>query len=1120
MRNKIISRLLLKARTIFWIILACFFVLSFISKNLPAQNLGSINGTVTDPSGAVIPGVKIIVINQETGLTIRTTVTNANGNYSVPDLPNSTYTVRAEKQGFTTSVHRNVIMHVGSVIRVDLKLAVGAVTQEVTVVAPAVHLQTQTGSQSQTISGTQVALIDINARNFVQLATLVPGAAAPGLVGTLNPPVGSLANFGIYFNGEEADHNVWMIDGLENYDRGGGGGAVMVPDQDAIQEFKVQDSNNNPEVGFGSGAHIQVALKNGTDQFHGEAFEFNRNTALDASTFFANASNTPKPILNFNDYGFDLGGPIFLPGHKKKLFFFFDADWRSLDQGTTIDVPGVPLGWSTGDFSSSKQVILNHNSASPCPGQPSLTCYQPFAGNLIPSSMLNPNAEILGKPNLLFPTPNSGQFFVSSPTVPTTVDEQILRMDYNVSDKTSIMFHFLRNGNNQTQATTLWSSDSYPTLRSEFLNNPQQYEMQVTRSISPTLLNEFMVGFQRQPITVLPEGNFAEPPGLTIQPLYPGTNTDNRVPTLQMYGPALGTAVDASSWPWTNVLNTWTLFDSLSKIVGNHSLNFGFVWEHYLKQQELFGTTQGTYTFNGSATGGNYVGPNGQILSTPGNEFADFMLGDVFQYSELQQQTMPAYINNLYAPWFGDTWKVRNDLTLNLGLRWEGMPHAYEQYNQISVFRTSLYNPADAPKFNPNGSLIPGSGNFLDGIGIAGQDGVPPGLVDNHWTNFEPRLGFAWSPHGSQKTVVRGGYGIFYENIQGNDIYNVAPNPPFSHTPLIFNTNLTNPGIVPGTIFPGNVQAYQPIYQQPYSQQWSFGVEHQFTPLVMLSTTYVGSKGTDEQINYNLNQPLAPVVGEPINLGRPYLGWGNIGWYSNSTSSNYESLQANLRFTNWHGLTSGVSYTWSHCLDYSDGDVGGFIQNAYNIPSEYGNCGFNIPNMLQINYVYNLPIFTHTTGLARTMLGGWQVSGISTFYSGSPYTVGFPGDPAECGCSAYRADLIGNPNVGTGIHTASDWFNTAAFAAVPLGQFGNSARNLVYGDGIDNWDLSIFKNFTGIPFPGSREGATMQLRFEFYNLFNTAQFNSFFTTFGTPGFGAPNGTLDPREIQIGAKFSF
>jgi hypothetical protein len=1106
------SRLQPLLRTLLFVAL----LLTLSACSLFGQELGSIVGTVTDPTGATVPAVAVTVTNQRTGVVARTTTTNADGNYAIPGLPPSVYDVKAEKTGFQALLHSGITVEVHSTVRTDFQMILGAVTQEVTVAASAVHLQTETGTVSQSITGNDIAQIDTNGRSIIQLATLVPGAASQ--LPSFNTPVGVTANTGIAFNGEQPDHNIWSVDGAENYDRGCGGCVDVIPDQDAIQEFTVLTSNAGQDVGHGSAGHIQMEVKSGTNQYHGEGFYYNRNTSMDASTFFANASGTAKPTILFNNFGFNIGGPIALPKHEKKTFFFFEGDWRHLSQGATIHAATVPADWTTGLFDAGSPVILNQAVSAPCPGQPTVKCYQPFTNNQIPNGMLDANALILGKPNFIFPSPNSpNNFFTGSPSPPTNVNEQIVRVDHQFSEKTTLMAHYIRDGINQQFPTTLWSGDTYPTVGTDFLNAPQSYLIKLTRSISSSLLNEAQITYARQPLTLLPTGTYQNPSGITIQPLYSGVNTDNRIPTLNMSGSALGTVYDVASWPWTNVSNTWDVRDSVHKIAGNHSLNFGAEYQWFLKQQELFGNTQGSYTFNGSATGGSYLGSNGQILTTTGNEFADFMLGKAYNYTQLQNQTIPTFITTYFSPWVGDSWKVRPGLTLNYGLRWEIMPHAHVQYNQAAVFRTTLFDTAQIPKFNPDGSIVPGTGNLLNGMGIAGQDGIPSGLVDNHWGNVEPRLGLAWQPGALKDTVIRGGYAILYENIQGNDIYNVAPNPPFSNSPSIFNTTLSDPGGVPGTIFPGNTQNYDPRYLQPYSEQWSLGVQRQLAAAVVATLSYVGSHSVHQDINVNINQPFGPVTSGPLNLARPFLGWANILWYQNAVNANYNSLQATVRFQSWHGLTAGVNYTYSHCLDFSDGDVGGNIDNSYNVGAEYGNCGFDIRNNLIFNYVYVLPIFRSNTGLAGKLLGGWQVSGITTFSTGLPNTINAPGDPAECGCSS-RADQVANPGSGPG--NAAEWFNVAAFAAVPAGQFGNAARNTAFGQGINNWDTALEKVFRGIPFPGSKEGASFQFRVEFFNFFNHTQFNGYGTTFGAPGFGAPNSTRDPRELQLGAKFIF
>ncbi|MGH9404241.1 MAG: carboxypeptidase regulatory-like domain-containing protein [Terriglobia bacterium] len=1106
-------------------------VLILGAGSLIAQDLGSISGSVTDASGAAVPNATVTVTDQLRSVVVRTLSTNSAGNYAVPDLPTGTYSVRAGKPGFTTAVHSDLVLNVRSQVRVDFNLSVGAVTQQVTVTAPAVHLQTQSGAVSQEITSKHIAAIDTDGRNFIQLTTLVPGAVGPSLIGSLNVPVGVTANSGVNFNGERQAHNVFSVDGQENYDRGCGGCIEIVPDQNAIAQFNVLTSSAASDVGNGSGGDIQLELKSGTSSYHGEAFEFNRNTSFQAGAFFSNAAHQPKPPLLYNDFGFNIGGPVALPGHQKKTFFFFEMDWRKLNQGVSFHTLAPQAGWASGNFGTGSPVILDKTKSVACPAGVSGTCYQPFPSNAIPTAMLDKNATILGAPGLLFPLANDGAYFVGSARQPINVNEQIARVDHQFSDKTSLMVHYVRDGIDQHYATSLWSSDSYPSVGTDFLNEPQSILAKLTRSITPTLLNEAMIGFNRQPLTLLPLGTFQRPSGVNIASLYPGTNTENRIPTISFSAP-LGTAYDIASWPWTNVLNTWTLRDSATKIMGNHTFNFGVYYLHYMKQQELFGNTQGNFNFNPQntalGTGGQYIDPANpsQVLTTTGNSFADFMLGNAWTYTELQKQTLPAYLNTQFEPWFGDTWKIKSNVTLNYGLRWDYMPHASERHNNISVFRPSLFNPANAPQIDSSGHFVPGTGVltnvnggtfYLNGIGIAGQNGVPDILVANHWTNFEPRFGFAWQPRANGKTVVRGGFALEFENVQGNDIYNVAPNPPFSNSPQFFNTNFTNPGGA-ATLSPGGLQAYDPNYLQPYSKQWDFGVQHEFTPQVVASVMYVGSEGTHQQVNTNINQPTAPVTTGNINQFRPYPGWGSIGWYANDTNANYNSLQGSLRFATWHGLTSGVAYTYSHCLDYVDNDNSGFYNNNYNLNAEYGNCGFDVRHVLEINYVYDLPIAGNAKGVTRTMLGGWQLSGITSLYSGLPLTIGSSADSAHCGCGGYRANLIGNANSGP--KSVNEWFNTGAFAAPANNTFGDAARNIVYGAGIDNFDVSLFKNFAGIPFPANKEGATLQLRFEFFNFFNTTQFNSFSTTLQNGNFGQATGTRLPREIQLGAQFMF
>ncbi|MGE5325471.1 MAG: carboxypeptidase regulatory-like domain-containing protein [Deltaproteobacteria bacterium] len=1110
--------------------LLCATVLAFSgASRLNAQETGTIVGTVTDSSGAVIPNADVIITNQNTGTVTRTTRSNDAGNYVAAALPASTYTVKCQKQGFQSSVHSDLELNVKSEVRVDFALAVGMVSTEVTVTATSVHLQTENATVSQAVTANHVESLDINGRNFIQLATLVPGAVGQSLIGSLNQPVGVTSNSGVNFNGLRQSHNVFSVDGQENYDRGCGGCIEIIPDQDAIQEFKVTTSNAQQDLGFGSGGRVQLELKSGTSRFHGEAFEVNRNRALETQPFFLNKVGRDRPKENQNDFGFNVGGPIGKPGGNPKTFFFAMMDWRRLILGNTLNVQGIPLGWTTGDFSSGgSNVILDKSQAGvTCvdANGGNQTCYPQFAGNAVPAGMQNSNALLVAAPSAsIFLQPTSGTRYIAGYTQPVNVNEQIVRIDHTFSDKTSVMAHYVRNGIVQQFPRGLWDTGSYPTVGTNFLNEPESILLKVTHSISPTLLSESMVGFNRQPLTLLPYGAFQKPSGYNVPELFP-SNDDDRLPRINIGG-NVGVLHTTGSWPWYNVLNTWSWREALTNIRGNHTLNFGVEVLHYLKQQRLFGQTNGSFNFDGSSTNGYYL-VNGVATKTGGNAFADFILGDAQQYNELQTQGTPAWINNHTGLFFGDSWKVKNGLTVNLALRWEAMPHAYEEHLQSSVFRKSLFDPAQAAAYNPVTGNFGGAFNtlgqpfYLNGIGLAGVD-VPKGMVDNHWNNFTPRLGFAWQPKPGGKLVVRGGISEFYENVQGNDVYNVGPNPPFSSNPQINNTNFSNPGgglASPG--FPGNIQAYDPTYPQQNSWQWNLGTEYQFTDRTIFSLAYVGNKSTHQNINYNINQPQPSPTAYPgpINSFRPFPGWANINFYSNAANANYNSLQASMRFTNWHGLTSGWAYTWSHCIDYVDNDLGG-IPNAYDLARERGHCGFDIRHTLVVNYVYSVPFFNQATGIKRTVAGGWQVSGISSFYSGIALNVGTSQSDstlAHCNCGGYRANVIGDPNSGP--KTVDEWFNTAAFGPAAVGTFGGG-RNMARGAGVNNFDFSVFKNFAGIPFPKNKEGANLQLRFEFYNVFNHTQFNSFETTFGRSNFGAATSARLPRQIQLGIKLYF
>jgi len=1062
-------------------------------SHLRAQQQGSISGLVTDASGSAIPNAQVKVTDEATGLT-RTFETNASGNYNAPALSIGKYTVEISARGFATYKQVGIPVNVNDRLRIDGHLELGNVKETVEVQANAVQVQAEDATVGQVVNGSQVEALSVNGRNFTSLAALVPGASSTQP--SLNTPVGVTSNTSISFNGMRQSNNVWRMDGQENYDRGCGGCVTVLPSVEAISEFKVETANSAVSTGFGNAGQVNVATKSGTRQFHATGWEYVRNEKLDANNYFTNLNGQPKPPLRFNVYGYNIGGPFFIPKiyprSKSKTFFFFNEEWRKLRQSSIFNVPTPSLAERTGDFSALKTPIKD-----PVTGIP-------FPGNIIPSNRLDPNAVILAAPNFLFPAPTNpnGNFTISA-SVPTDLREEIVRVDHSFTEKEQAFFRYIQESNNQNFTNNLWSSSSYPTTTTLLVNKPKLYYASLTSTLTPSTVNEASLGYLDQPLNLSLNGNYQRPSSLNIPLVFPAANTANKNPNILLQ--QLGTNYDLASWPWKNELETWTIQDNLTMTRGSHTFTFGGMWMHFNKQQDLFGPTQGAFTFDGSASG---------------NDFADFMLGRAYEFQQLQQQTEPNYMSRSGALWAADTWKASSRLTINLGLRWDAFPHAYEEKNRVSSFYIDRYNPAKAPQINRAGQIVPGTGDLLNGLGIAGQDGVPRGLVQNHWLLFEPRVGLAWRPFGDD-TVLRVGYGLYFERVQGNDIYNVAPNPPFSSTVTIYNTLLSNPGGAPGAILPAALTVYDPAYPMSYTQQYNFGIQRRIAASMVADISYVGTKGTHLSDTRNLNQPFpagaAQVLAGTANVNqvRPFLGYANINEYFNGSNSNYNALQASLRANAFHGLTLQASYTYSHAIDYVSGDVpGNAHQNAYAAYLERANSNFDRRQMLILSYVYDIPA-PSSQAFVKAVFGNWQLSGITSFQSGTPINITLPGDNAGIGGAPYRPNLTGDPTQGGGSRQV--WFNPAAFSKPPLGQFGNSGRNVVRGAGINNTDASLFRNFPHIL---KVESSGLQFRAEFYNIFNHANFATYGTTFGSPNFGQAISTRDARTIQLGVRLFF
>ena len=1072
---------------------------SSVLKVRKRRDRDTISGLVTDKSGSPVPNAQVKVTNEATGLS-RNFATNQSGNYDAPAIIIGKYTLEITAPGFADYKQTGIGVNVDDKLRIDAQLELRSVQETVVVQADTVHIQAEDATVGQVVNSTQVEALSVNGRNFTSLAALVPGASSTQPA--LNTPVGVTSNTGISFNGMRQSNNVWRMDGQEDYDRGCGGCVVVLPSVEAIAEFRVETSNTSVDTGFGNAGQINVTTKSGSKEFRGTAWEYLRNEDLDAKNFFTNLNGQPKAPLRFNVFGYNIGGPVFIPKiypkSRTRTFFFFNQEWRKLRQASIFNTPAPTAAERTGDFSAFPTIYdpISH---------------QPFSGNRIPAGRIDPNAAILAAPNFIFPLPTNGGNYAQSFGVPTDLREEIVRVDHSFTDREQVFFRFIEETNNQNFTNNLWSSSSYPTTTTLLVNKPRMYYGGLTSSISPSAVNEVSIGYTKQPLDLNLNGNYQRPAGLNIPELFP-ENRANRIPNIALVGPTLNTQYDLASWPWTNALETWVFEDKLTKTHGNHTFTVGGVYMHFDKQQDLFGQTQGAFRFDGSFT----AGPGSK-----GNEFADFLLGNAYQYSELQAQYSPNYLSRSVGIYANDSWKASPRLTVTLGLRWDGFPHAYEEKDRVSSFYLKLFDPSQAPQVDSSGHIIPNTGNLTNGLGLAGKNGIPRGLVDNHWNLFEPRVGIAWRPTGDN-TVFRIGYGIYYERVQGNDIYNVAPNPPFSSTVTIFNTTLSNPAGTSGaTLLPATLQVYDPAYPTAQVQQYNAGLQQRLGRGVVATASFVGTKGTHLSDSRNINQPFPAqaaqvLAGTNVNQVRPYRGYAQINQYYNGGNSNYNSLQASIRTDQYHGLTLQGSYTYSHAIDDVSGDVpGNSHQDAYRAFLERGNSNYDRTQIFILSYVYDIPAPSQNR-FVKAFLGNWQLSGITSFETGTPLNITMNGDNAGIGVSGnpYRPDLVGD---WAGNGTWQNFFNKNAFSQPARGTFGNAGRNVVRGAGLNNTDASLFRNFPGIL---KVESSELQFRAEFYNLFNHTQFSNFGTTLGVGNFGQATGARDARTIQLGLRLNF
>ncbi len=1181
-----------------FLVLPLFFVLACAGAF--AQANSEVTGIVSDQTGAVVSGAKITLTDPGTGVT-KSTISDATGLYDIPGLNAANYNMKVTAKGFENYEQKGVVVDISRTFRVDIKLTIGAETQTVTVEADALAVQGDSNVVSTLINEQQITELATNGRNVVALAAL--GLGVSGNLPDSNAPTSVGSSFSISFNGLNQAHNIWLVDGGEAYDRGSGGKMSIMPSQDALGEFQVLASNYPPDYGISSGGTISMSIKSGTQKFHGEAWEFDRNDALDAYPYFSkiNTPVTPNPELRYNVFGANFGGPLFIPhvynASHKRTFFFYNEEWRREIQGSAPNpldtIPSADLITSAQTFNfvlpafnPSSQVSAGVGSQIfvPVTNDPvfnaklttaGLTPGQPFPNNTIPASLLDANALLFNTLKNIPAATNQTTDQVTPPGVkaPTFVREDLFRIDHNINDKWQLFGHFIHDAVSQNYATVLWNSDNYPTVGSNFGNPSYSSTIKLTGSLTPNVLLEAAFNYDGNKIVIAPVaeggGTFTTPSGWNAGTYFTGQNALSRLPNI-----SLSTFSNAGNWgpgsdPWHNGAEDENEIVGLSWTKGPHQMKFGGGYNRYTKNQINGSSTEGSYTF-----GDGWNGPcpasgcaSGYVPNTPsgkltGDSYLDFLLGLSTAYSQANSDPVFHYVNNTVSAYAEDNWHVNTRLSLQYGIRYDALPHVWERNNAISNFVPADYQTALAPVFESSGAFettspglqtINGTQFYMNGVEIAGQNGTPRGIVHNWWKTYQPRLGFSYDLFGNGKTVLRGGFGTFFERMQGNDIYDIAGTAPFENTPSATDVEFTNPsynwlaGAPASTpLFTQGPSSEDTNYPAPGVAQYSMGVQHELARAVVLVVQYVGNdawhQNTFLPINNDplstplttreaqANGSLSTVAGE---LARTYPGFGGMSQISNILTGSYNSFQAGVRQQNRHGLSYEVDYTWAHEIDdqVGSGDLN-TTSNPWNLKYDKGSGSLDRRNVLNINYTYQIPLFVHASGWEHSVLGGWEVSGTVISESGLPWAgnntpgSGYSDTVGLGGGYTNRPNLTGKPTYVKGkatVGTSSgyQWVSNAGFsqpvAAWAGGQnlgFGNEGRDAVVGPGRTNFTTSVYKSFA------FTERTRFELRADSFNTFNHTQFNAFNNTVSSSNFGFTTGTQDPREFEFGGKIIF